>query len=266
MTGSVLPFGEVMSNGVTDRPRVKSKVGSTRRTLGMVRRFGSNPECNSTMALLALQHGKPLGRELTLLERIALAVASTKPTHFLTLQTVSASQKELAKDFRLLLRRIERRKSRPDVPLIYVGGFAQGHGAAGYHLHLLLWGYQHMPMYHGQTNDLGLGNAHVVQITPTDPQNVLRVVSYALGQQESVFGTNQHTRHQPRERSQRRFNHPQRKTLAKHNRELFVALDLAKNQAVSDQTLFAELPTFIREGIGGFGKGDLESELAQTTN
>lgn len=231
-----------------------------------VRTLGRNPECSSGIALLALQHEEPLGRPMTLLERIALAVTSTRPTHFLTLQTASASQKELAKSFRLLVRRITRRKSRPEVPLVYFGSFAQGYGAAGCHLHILLWDFPYMPMYHGQVKALGLGNAHVKQITPSNPENVLRVVSYTLGQQEPVFGTSRSRDHRPRAKYQRRFIHPQRKTLAEHKPELLTALDLAKDKAVSDQSLVAELPTFIRESSGAVAKGDLALELTSTTN
>lgn len=203
---------------------------------------------------------------MTLLERIALAVTSTRPTHFLTLQTVGANQKELAKTFPLMKKRIGRRKSRPDLPVIYFSVFAQGLGAAGCHLHLLLWDYPPMPMYHGQAKALGLGNVHVERITPSTPENVLRVVSYALGQQEPVFGTTPHRHHQPRAKHQRRWGCQQRKTLEEHKPELLSALDLAKDKSVSDQSLVAELPTFIRERSGMVAKGDLVADLLTTTN
>ena len=168
--------------------------------------------------------------------------------------------------FPLMRKRIERRKSRLGIPLIYFTVFAQGLGAAGCHLHLLLWDYPPMPMYHGQARALGLGNVHVERITPSTPENVLRVVSYALGQQEPVFGTTTHRHHQPRVKHQRRWGCPQRRTLEEHKPELLSALDLAKDKAVSDQRLVAELPTFIRESSGTVAKGALALELTTTTN
>lgn len=181
------------------------------------------------------------------MERVALAVASSRPTHTATLTTPVASQKELASTWRLFVRRVERRKARPNLPLIYVGNFANGRGDGGYHLHLVLWERPYAPTYHGQTRELGLGAPHVSQIEPSTPRNTLNAVSYALSQQESLFGSTHHLRHRPREQSKRRFISPQRKTLEAHCPDLFVALSLAKSQSVSDERLFAELPKFIRE-------------------
>lgn len=181
------------------------------------------------------------------MERVALAVTSARPTHTATLTTPGASQKELASTWRLLVRRIERRKARPDLPLIYVGSFAEGQGEGGCHLHLVLWERPYVLTYHRQTKALGLGTPHVAQITPSTTHNTLSVVSYALSQQEPIFGTTNHLRHRPHEKYKRRWIAPQAKTLERHCPDLFVALDLAKSQAVSDEKLFTELPKFIRE-------------------
>lgn len=179
------------------------------------------------------------------MERVALAVTSARPTHTATLTTPGASQKELASTWRLLVRRIERRKARSDLPLIYVGSFAQGNGDGGYHLHLVLWERPYAPTWQRQMKDLGIGAPHVDRITPSTPHNVLNTVSYVLSQQEPIFGTTNHLRHQPREKYKRRWIAPQMKTLERYCPDLFVALNLAQSQSVSDERLFAELPKFI---------------------
>jgi hypothetical protein len=247
---------------VTDRLKVQSTVSSSHGTRGQVRTLANTPESTPHLALWALHRGRPLKRRMTEMERVALAVASAQPTRTATLTTPVASQKELATTWRLFVRRIERRKARPNLPLIYFGSFAEGQGGGGCHLHLVLWERPYAPTYHGQTKALGLGTPHVDRIAST-PHNVLRVVSYVLSQQEPIFGTTNHLRHRPREKSRRRFVSPQRKTLEAHCPNLFVALNLAKSRSVSDEKLFAELPKFIREYRAYDFKGDLESELAQ---
>lgn len=184
---------------------------------------------------------------MTEMERVALAVTSARPTYTVTLTTSGASQKELASAWRLFVRRVERRKARPDLPLIYVGSFAEGHGDGGCHLHLVLWERPYVLTYHGQTRELGLGTPYVAQIAPSTPHNTLSVVSYALSQHEPIFGTTNHLRHRPHEKHKRRWITPQAKTLERHCPDIFVALNLAKSQSVSDEKLFAELPKFIRE-------------------
>jgi hypothetical protein len=257
-----------MNSGVTDRAKLKSKVGSTRRALVGIQRVGRHPERCTALALPALQRGEPLGRPLTLMERLALAVTATKPTHHLVITTVGGSQGDLMDMFRRLVRRIERRRS-SRLPLIYFGTVAEGTYEGGFHMHLILWEYQHMPMYHGQMRALGLGVPNIEMIDPLTPDNVLRVVAYVLGQQESVFGTRKHLANRPRDPFKRRYIHPQLKTLERYHPELFVALSLAEDKSVSDETLFAELPRFIREDKERkllYGKGDLERELAEATN
>ncbi len=235
-----------MNAGITENLELKPNEGPPRSILGQVQAVGCNSDRSTSMSLEALVPRLPVGSAFTELERIALAVTATRPTNFLTLSTIGASQENLAYDFRLLVRRIEGRKSRPKVPLIYFGSFAQGKGHGGYHLHLLLWDRPHLPMYHGQTRAVGLGHADAVQIIPSTPENVLRVVSYTLGQQEPVFGSKPHKHHRPREQYKRRFIHPQMKTLEKYHPELFVALNLAKDKSVSDETLVEKLPILVR--------------------
>jgi hypothetical protein len=208
-----------------------------------VTRMRNHPERYPALALAALQRGYPLGRPMTLMERLSLAVSSTLPAYQLTITTVAMAQPELARAFGLLVPRIERRKARKRVPLIYIGVYAMGTGDAGAHLHLLLWERPYMPSWHGQTKALGLGNPHVERVAPMEPLNILRTVGYVLGQQEPVFGSRGHERHEPRLKNQRRFVQPQARTLEVHHRELFRATQLAKDQSVSDKTLFESLPT-----------------------
>ncbi len=232
---------------VSNRSKVRSGVDSTHGIRGQVRTLSATPEGSLDLVLWALARGRPLKRKMTEMERIALAVTSARPTHTATLTTSGASQSDLASDWRLFVRRVERRKASPNLPLIYLGSLAQGQGDGGYHLHVVLWERPYAPTYQGQTRALGLGTPHVSQIAPSTPHNTLNAVSYTLSQQESIFGSTHHLRHWPREQNKRRFISPQRKTLKAHCPDLFVALSLAKSQSVSDERLFAELPKFIRE-------------------
>ncbi|MGN6372150.1 MAG: hypothetical protein ACTHM1_04055 [Solirubrobacteraceae bacterium] len=209
-------------------------------------RISNHPERDPSMALVALRRGRPLGRPLTLLERIALAVASAAPTHHLVISTTDASRESLARAFTLWVRRLERYKARSYKNLIYIGTAAQGLGDGGYHLHLLLWNYLHAPVLHGQAKALNLGRSHITKVK-ADPMNVLTTVSYVLGQQEEVFGSRKHRLNQPREKGKRHYFHPHLKTLQKHRPELFVALKVAKDKSIPDERFFLLLPSFIKK-------------------
>jgi hypothetical protein len=237
-------------------PSTVTSTRYARRSVSLSRRPGSGADWSRirslrehsrqdvTVPLGKLQRGQNLERPLTSLERIALAVASTQPTHHLTLGSANLSEPELAAAFGRLLPRIQRRKSRPKLPLIYFGAYAEGRGQGGCHLHLLLWERPYIPSYRAQARIEAIGNVHAVQVT-NDPINTLRACRYVLGQQESVLGSRHHERHQARDKHQRRFVSNQARTLHEHHPELFRATQAAKDQSVSDKTLFASLPRFI---------------------
>ena len=200
------------------------------------------------LALSALQRGYPLGRPMTPLERLALAVASTQPTHRLDITSPSGlTQTDVAKAFRLLVPRIEREKGRGKGPLIYVGSIAKGLGRGGFHMHLVLWEYPYTPVWKGHTRDVGMGLIRAKAIMPAHGQSLLASVSYALAQHEPIFGSNTHEHHEPRQSFKRAFVSPQAETLKSHHPELFRVTHLAKDQSVSDERLFSELPMFIQE-------------------
>jgi hypothetical protein len=254
-----------MQSGITDKVESRVRLRSAQLTHGKVRRPGREPECCSVFALLALQRGEALGRPMTSQERIALAVSSTRPSHHLMVPTRGDSRRQLVSAFHRLVRRVQVRKERPRLqPLIYVGAIADRTGEGGSHMHLLLWERPYASTYQVQAREVGLGSPHAEWISPQTPANVLKTVCYALGQQESVFGTGVHLANRPREPYEHCVLHPQLATLKEHRPELFVALTLAKDESVSDKDLFDGLPRFIREDSTCrelYGKGDLEAEL-----
>jgi hypothetical protein len=223
-----------------------------------VKRLGTTPEGSPGLAAWALNRSIGFKRRLTDHERVAIAIAVTCPTNHVTFTTTDLSYEALAKTWRLLVRRIERRKSTKG-PLIYVGALAKGNGDGGWHLHLILWEFPVEHIFRPQARAVGLGNVDLQQIKP-DLTNRLWAASYVLGQHQSVFGTRKHLENAPHPKNKRALIVPQRKTLQVHNHELFVALDMAKSQAVSDERLCSELPRFIR-GV----KGPEPSILATTT-
>ena len=212
--------------------------------MSRIRTMKQNPAGSLWTAGGALERGLPLERSMTYLERLAVAVAWTEPTHALTLTSTIENRGEFAHFFRLLRQRVQRRTSRPKVPLIYVGSFACGNGDGGYHAHLLLWGYVSMKMLHPQLRELGLGLPEIKQITP-DPHNRLVATSYALSQHEPIFGHTRAHSHHDRDKGARRFTSPQRSTLARHHPKLLHALDVARDQSLSDKELCEALPRFI---------------------
>jgi hypothetical protein len=209
-------------------------------------RRGSDSKVGLSLKVLdALRSGLPLDPRMTSQERIALAVASTKPTHHVTLTTPAGTgHTELAARFRKFVPRIERNQHRRKGPLIYVGNYAQGFGDGGCHLHLLLWEEPHYITYKTQGKAVGLGR---IRVTPIEsaPATVLHKASYVLGQHESVFGTKAHLRHQPRAKFKRSFITCQTNTLEAYHHKLFYALKLANDKSVTDETLVAECPIFI---------------------
>lgn len=223
----------------------------------------NHPERCFWMALGALQRGWSLGRKMTELERISLAVASAKPTYFVTISTADATHEELARMFRELVSRLERRRSTKK-PLIYFRSFARGLGKGGSHLHMLLWENPYISSYVGQSRKVGLGRIDVQKIDSTPVDALLRAC-YVLGQSEPVFGTTTHEHHQMLGGGKRRFSYPQMKTLEKYHPELCYVLDLAKDKSVSDETLFSKLPIFIRQYRGGLSADKLDLRVAQTS-
>jgi hypothetical protein len=200
----------------------------------------NHPERSLATALWALQRGLPLGRAMTDLERKTVAVAACSPTHHLTI-TSKLGRPEFMDRFADLKKRIKRRRG----PLIYVGVAAAGLGDGGYHAHLLLWGYQHLPPLHGDLRDLGLGWPHIERIRtrPGPALDALTTTAYVLGQEEPVFGSRKHCENGERPRSKRRFLTPHRATLAKHHPQLLAALDAASDPTVPDEALLSRLPS-----------------------
>src|SRR5205085_1056936 len=131
-------------------------------------------------------------------------------------------------------------------PLVYVATVADGIGDGGCHLHVLLWEFPPVWMYRTQGEAVGLGSVQLAQIEP-DLTNRMGVASYVLGQHESVFGTTKHRENSEHPKGKRRLLMPHDATLKEQNPKLFVALDLAKDQSLSDKTLCRELLRFNKE-------------------
>ena len=67
------------------------------------------------------------------------------------------------------------------------------------------------------------------------------------GQQESVFGSSHHNRHEDRPKWGKRFIQSQQKTLVRRHPELFAALNMVKDKGLSDQELYSQPLTFSRD-------------------
>ena len=189
----------------------------------------TNAERSLWTALGALQRGLPLP-PLTEMENLTLAVAEAEPTHTRTLTSADMTQPEMARAFRLLLRRVEQHAHTPK-PIIYLGVYAQGRGEGGCHLHLLLWGFTPQGVWRKHAEAVGLYAARPRQIDLAQPQNAERAVGYVLSQNESIFGSRKHLENEPKRKGQRRYVTRQRRTLATHNPKLLSALDHANAQS-----------------------------------
>lgn len=203
----------------------------------------NNPEHDIAMTAAALARGYPLGRPMTLRERLVVAVVSAEPTHMLTIDSKDRSRGPMARDFRKLVKRINRARSKP---FIYVATLARSETGSGYHIHALLWEYLHVPWLGGHCKDLGLGWPHIDQIPepgPGDP-NTWGPVAYVLTQHGGAFGADQSRRHEPVPKGGRKLLYPQKKTLAGYSPELLSALEMAKDSCVPDETLCSRLPRF----------------------
>lgn len=204
------------------------------------------PEDSLFTISVALRRRLPLTRSLIFEERLCLAIVAARPTHFLTLHTADAEHSVAARAWRLLVRRMQRRKSRKN-PLIYFATIARGaETTAGCHVHALLWEFLWAPSLQGQAKQCGFGPPHLARLPDprSDFDDALRTVAYVVGQNVSVFGTRHHERHRKRVPSKRRFVYPQRTTLALHQPKLLSAIQFAPDPQVSDQYLLHRLPSF----------------------
>lgn len=223
--------------------------------VGVVRTLRNTPEGAPHLVVGAVRRGIDFKRALTPHERLAAAIAFTGPTHHVTYTTEAAGYDDVAHSFRLLVRRIERHRHASG-PLMYIGTIAQGLGAGGCHLHLLLWEFPPVRVWRPQGKAVGLESVHLEPIR-SGPTNRLAVASYVLGQHESVFGTTKHLENAQHPKGKRILLMPQASTLKKHNPKLFVALDLAKSQSVSDENLCREFLSVNREDLTKTPKEDL---------
>jgi hypothetical protein len=188
-----------------------------------------------------LARGIPLGRRLTSAERRCLAIASARPTNFLTLNSKSFEQDQIGPAWSMLHKRIERQTRRP---LVYYAVRARSYGDGGFHSHLLLWDYLHAPSLHGHAPGVGFGKPHIDQIGPT-VEDKLWTTAYVCGQTEPIFGSEYHLRHQKPEKRSHRHSRTSNRVLVATNPQLLSALKMAESRFVSDQELVEMLPRFI---------------------
>jgi hypothetical protein len=197
-----------------------------------------------SQAIGSLERGQSPAKRLTRAERQVVAVAACRPKYHLTIDS-KLGRSSFMREFAKLKQRLaaERR-----TPLIYFGTVAKGQGHGGYHGHFLLWKSLHYNTLHRHIGELELGSAHVDPITSDNPAKTpFRVVAYVVGQEEPVFGSDEHARHEQRLKSGRSFLRPQARTLAQHRPELLTALDLAKSPAVSDVELYRRCLCLVEE-------------------
>jgi hypothetical protein len=198
-----------------------------------LRLLGTHPSPDGAMA--RLRAGRALAHHLTDVERLTLAVASSRPSQHLVV-TSQLDREDFTRQLRSLFKRITRHSG----PFAYVAVTADGHGDGGYHAHILLWKYQHLPPLIGFAKDLGLGGVKIKAVSQ-NRQSALTVTSYVFGQGSKVF-LNDSDMNVTREKGKRRYLTPQRGTLEKLHPELLAALDLANDQSLSDVGLAQALP------------------------
>ncbi len=80
------------------------------------------------------------------------------------------------------------------------------------------------------------------QINGRDTLGRYRATRYAFAQTSPVFGSIKHMANQPRPKFKRQYLYPQARTLAKHKPNLFSAIKLAQDKAVSDNEFIHRLP------------------------
>lgn len=204
------------------------------------RRFIDDPLEGVRPELAQVLSGKPLGRNMTRMERTALAVAYAEPTNYLTLDSPDLGRDEISSAWSKLRRRINRRRR---TPWIYLVVPAVRLGASGHHLHVLLWEYIDARMLRKHIQSVGFGGFDVRRVSQT-PLQRLHLTSYVLGQNEPVLGSTPHQRHAEREKSARPYLLPHVLTLEKHQPKLLSALNLAHSESTGDEEMISRLTTF----------------------
>ena len=188
-------------------------------------------------AVAALSRGVHLRAQMTQMERMSVAVGSTRPRYHLYLSTPGdMNHDELASRFDRLRTAIERRT---DERLIYWGVFGKGAGDGGEHVHLLLWRKPQMKVWQEERKKLGLGWTKSIPVEK-GMGNALKVAAYVGGQQASVFGSREHDNAVER-RNERPWVMPHDRTLRTQHPELLKATEVAKDPAMTDEELFASL-------------------------
>lgn len=180
-----------------------------------------------------------LGRRLTAMERLALCVLRVPPTRRLDMSMRPETVGTIGTQWNHFLLVLNERAS--DSPLIYVAVHATTDDG-NRHVHALLWNYLFAPTVIGAARKSGFGLPRLTGLHDSDTQELVRHVGYVLGQQESVFGSDHHERHQPRERGQRAVVSNQGETVAELRPELFQALKDWKDPSVSDELLMQRVP------------------------
>lgn len=209
------------------------------------RRMDDEPRARFFKTLNRLKQGHLLDNSFNEAERIVVALLPSPPSAMLTLHGPRDGS-EMGQTWIKFKKRMNRARNRSR-PFIYLGTRADGLGAGGEHLHLLLWDYLWKDSLARQTRELGLGSPCIRSVTsdPLDPIRPAWPIAYVLGQQQPIFGTEHHHRHKPRAKYQRRLLVPQRATLAEHQPELLSALEAAKSPSISDAELLSRVPFFI---------------------
>jgi hypothetical protein len=206
------------------------------------------PETPPEACLDSLLHKLPAGqrfsRRLTPAERLALTLADAKPERHLTLTSASLDRHELAAAWSRFRKRIARERRMP-YNVVYVGVPAKSTGAAGYHLHLLLWtDYLHFATLKGHARETGFGTNLRISEIGRSPRDKLRSTRYVLGQSEPIFGSRHHLGNAARPKGKRPYLRPHDATLATAAPEVLSAFKRAQSQLLSDDELAQTCPLF----------------------
>lgn len=198
-----------------------------------------------TAAIAGARGGHEFPKPLTDAERLtfALAASGLRLRHAV-LRGVGMSRQDAQEALKKLLKREQRCGGKV---LPYVGCVARSEDGDGYHVHLLIFRYCHGARFKAHARAVGFGRAWITQVPSfaDKPGVAVKMISYVLGQRESVFGSHHHERHGERDRGAHRLLYPKRATLRRDCPELLAALKAATDQWLSDRELCARLPSLV---------------------
>lgn len=206
----------------------------------------TNNTANQFTALSALRQGIPPSRRLTRLEREFVAIRFHSPPPLSIVfsssnHTLDGTRRAWANLRKRLERYRTKRGRHGEAPLIYIATAAvtlQANG--GHHMHVLVWNeHVELKVLRPRAIECGFGPPRISKIVAdvTNPCAADTQIAYVLEQHRPIFGSTNHLANAPLAPGQQMLWTPSRKTLKLYKPELLSALDMAKDQSITDNKL-----------------------------